>query len=161
MCTKISTSKFSSVAFLWKFCLQKKNYPLYGIAHPYLYSHLQYVSHLPFNTYFNVIWLHHHDVIIKSSIQQQHNDDKVMVRTTVDTLLEGYLGNQQSLSRGVKYCHSLLTSQHVPSATLLYHLATRLMSDQLVSHANHSAISVTIYSSISITYMYTPKFGKS
>ena len=65
-----------------------------------------------------------------SSIQQQCNE--VVTKTSVDTLLEGYLSDQQSLSRGVRYCHSLLTS-HVPSAALLYQLTSRLMCDQLVS----------------------------
>ena len=65
-------------------------------------------------------------------IQYSDDDDQVVTSTSVDTLLEGYLSDQQSLSRGVKYCHSLLTS-HVPSAGLLYQLTSKLLSDQLVS----------------------------
>lgn len=67
-----------------------------------------------------------------TSSTQYSDDDQVVMKTSVDTLLEGYLSDQQSLSRGVKYCHSLLTS-HVPSATLLYQLTSQLMCDQLVN----------------------------
>ena len=52
----------------------------------------------------------------------------------METLVEGYLSEeQQSVSKELNYCHSLLTSHHVPSAGLLYHLTNRLMSDHMVS----------------------------
>ena len=76
-----------------------------------------------------------------SYTQQQYNDDGVVMKTSVDTLLEGYL-SEQSLGRGVRYCHSLVTSHHIPSATLLYQLTSRLISDQLVS------LLITLYSII-------------
>ena len=67
-----------------------------------------------------------------TSSTQYSDDGQVVMKTSVDTLLEGYLSDQQSLSRGVKYCYSLLSS-HVPSATLLYQLTSKLLCDQLVS----------------------------
>ena len=64
-------------------------------------------------------------------LQQQYHNNQ-LAKTSVETLIEGYLSDHQSMSRGLNCCHSLFTSC-VPSAGLLYQLTNQLMSDQLVS----------------------------